>query len=142
QEVRSEWLYCVPTTKEARLFERTDGQIALSTGFREGKDLTEKTRSNALFLSVVAQFIGPLAEKILLWFRDIRVNFGIRDVAGQHYTTRLLHDDQYTGRIVEFMKKLDLGIIDIQVRGTTYAEPIAEEVRTLAGQRNQLALFD
>lgn len=144
QEVRSEWLFCVPTSKEARLFDRKYGEITVSNAFKEGKDLTDKTRSNALFISVVAQFNGPLAEKILLWFRDLRINFGIRDVAGQQYTKRLLSNDRYKAQIVEFMKRLDLGIVDIQYRGTVEEEIVSDESRLLSRQLRlqEATLFD
>jgi len=57
KQVISEWLFSVPSTKEASLFVREADEIKPSPRFfKEGKALENKTRSNALFLSVVAQF--------------------------------------------------------------------------------------
>lgn len=51
----------------ARLFERVGDVIQLGVGFREGKEIAGRTRPNALFLSVVAQFNGSIAQAITQW---------------------------------------------------------------------------
>ncbi len=57
QAVLSEWLYRKsPTAKEARLFTREGQNFRISnTNFKEGSGLQERTRPNALLLSVCAQ---------------------------------------------------------------------------------------
>ncbi|MEB3830882.1 hypothetical protein [Phormidium sp. CCY1219] len=48
------------------LFERKKENFSIRQSFKEGKKLNNKTRSNALFISVVAQFNGEISQKILL----------------------------------------------------------------------------
>lgn len=68
ERVTSEWLFAYGTTKEANLFQRDLDEIRLSaTKFKEGKGLEDKTRKNALFLSVVAQFNGNISRSLLAW---------------------------------------------------------------------------
>ena len=69
--VDSEWLFFVPTIKEAKLFTREGNNISLGVNFKEGRGLKEKTRNNALFLSVAAQFNGEISRSILNWFRQL-----------------------------------------------------------------------
>ncbi len=66
KRVESEWLFWVPTVKEARLFvwERDEINVSKRSG-EESKGLQGKTRPNALFLSVVGQFNGPISMETL-----------------------------------------------------------------------------
>ncbi|MDO9586094.1 MAG: AAA family ATPase, partial [Syntrophales bacterium] len=53
KRIHSEWLFTVPKTKEAELFVREGNKITVNlTRFKEGRGLEDKTRDNALFLSV------------------------------------------------------------------------------------------
>lgn len=113
QHVVSEWLFYVPNKREAKIFVRERDSIKLSNVFKEGKGITDKTRSNALFLSVAAQFNGAISQKILLWFINLNVTLGIEDRAYFHYTVDSFENNQHKNDIIEFVKKLDLGIDDI-----------------------------
>jgi uncharacterized protein len=62
--VVSEWLFYVPKLRETKLFEREDNHIKISKTYK-ADGIQEKTRNNALFLSVSAQFNVGIAEKIL-----------------------------------------------------------------------------
>ncbi len=73
KRVVSEWLFSAKTKKESKLFIRNKNQIDLGLKFKEGKKLDEKTRDNALFLSVVAQFNGETSIKIMKWFRKLNI---------------------------------------------------------------------
>lgn len=96
QEVVSEWLFNVPTNKEVKLFERRNGKIIpSSTQFKEGKGVEDKTRNNALFLSVVAQFNGAISQRILQWFRSFSVISGLSDLGTREYTIRCLQSDKH-----------------------------------------------
>src|SRR5260221_293298 len=60
--VETEWLFCKKNSiRETRLFTRERGRIRTNNAFSEGKGLEARTRPNALFLSVVAQFNGRIA---------------------------------------------------------------------------------
>lgn len=69
ERVISEWLFHVPKVKEINLFQRNFDQIEVKKQFeKQGKEIFERTRPNALFLSVVAQFNGKIATNISLLF--------------------------------------------------------------------------
>jgi AAA15 family ATPase/GTPase len=113
-QVVSEWLFYVPSTKEARLFMRDEQGIQCARTFKEGRGLAEKTRPNALFLSVVAQFNGLVSGKVLKWFRELGVISGLSDRAYQNFTLRQFEEEAYRQEIVRWVKSFDLGIDDIQ----------------------------
>ncbi|MEP7343186.1 MAG: ATP-binding protein [Acidobacteriota bacterium] len=115
EKVVSEWLFFTPKTKEAKLFTRDSSGIALSGSFKEGKGIVERTRTNALFLSVVAQFNGAIAERILSWFRRLGIISSTVDLGIRNYTVKCLESDDVRSDIVKLIKRLDLGIDDFQI---------------------------
>jgi AAA15 family ATPase/GTPase len=110
--VLREWLYESRSSRESMLFEREGSQISLGSRFRkEGRGLAEKTRENALFLSVVANFNGPRAVKIARWFGDVNVIDGLGGGRCSEATVKALEKDR--GRLRAFLRYLrvaDLGI--------------------------------
>jgi hypothetical protein len=127
--VVAEWLYHVPTVREAKLFERRDGRpYDLSPTFKEGKDLWAKTRDNALFLSVVAQFNGPIARSLLDWFGNLGVISGLDDDVLFLRTLEMLKDIPSRDAIVQFVKSLDLGVDDIETRKTPWRPQLPKDV--------------
>lgn len=87
KQVIAEWLCHTPKNKEYKLFNRHDRVFSINQrSFKEGKNLEDKTRINALFLSVVAQFNGELSQKILVWFSDLGVISGIQSHLYNRYT--------------------------------------------------------
>jgi len=113
ERIVAEWLFSVPTTKEANLFVRDENGIKTSPKFKEGKGLEEKTRPNALFLSVVAQFNGLVAKKVLGWFQQVGFVSGLDDTGYRNFTVSHFADGSLRSGILGLVKKLDLGINDI-----------------------------
>ncbi len=136
-QVISEWLFSFPSTKEATLFIREENTIKPSSRFfKEGKGLEEKTRSNALFLSVASQFNGEIAQSILKWFRRIGVVSGLEDTLYRTFTIRQIIEGKHKNEIIQLVKSLDLGISEIEgikLDKTQVALPpsMPEELRTL-----------
>jgi len=124
QQVVAEWLYRTPTRREAKLFDRRLDDIQLGASFKEGHNLQQRTRPNALFLSVVAQFNGEVASAILRWFAELNARLGVKDIADRKDTLRLLEKDEYKDKIVQLVQQLDLGIQDL------YLEPRAGSTDT------------
>lgn len=58
QTIHSEWLFEAVEKIEKPLFIRDKEGIEIMKSFSEGRDLEERTRENALFLTVVDQFNG------------------------------------------------------------------------------------
>ncbi|TAG89404.1 MAG: ATP-binding protein [Oscillatoriales cyanobacterium] len=115
REVVSEWLFQADDSEEKMLFERDFDKCILGD-FPEGQGISDKTRSNALFLSVVAQFNGQISGKILLWFsKTLQLISGLQDRQYRKETLESFEDDRHGRDIIEFIKKLDLGIADIEI---------------------------
>ncbi|HMA37265.1 MAG TPA: ATP-binding protein [Chloroflexia bacterium] len=117
ERVIAEWLFYTPKSREARLFQREQGAdeetIVISPAFKEGRQLKKVTRSNALFLSVAAQFKGKIAEDIRAWFSQINVSLGVAlemDLA----TLQQFHEIADKRAILQLIRDLDLGIRDIE----------------------------
>ncbi|WP_333274240.1 ATP-binding protein [Microcoleus sp. D3_18_C2] len=116
REVVSEWLFQADDSQEKMLFERDFDNYILDD-FPEGQGISDKTRSNALFLSVVAQFNGKISGKILLWFsKTLQLISGLQDRQYREETLESFENDRHRHDIIEFIKKLDLGIADIQIK--------------------------
>ncbi len=131
ERVEREWLFHVPRSREARLFERMENNIQLGGGFKEGREIDEHTRPNALFLSVVAQFNGPIAQAVTQWFRTLGLAPGLEDVGMRSYTLRSFVDGAYRDDIRELMKRLDLGIEDVIVERIAAPDYEPYAVRTM-----------
>ncbi len=139
QQVVSEWLFYVPKTRETKLFVRELDRFELSKRFKEGQGITDKTRNNALFLSVVAQFNGEIAKKILLWFsRTLNVISGLDDKTYRSYTVGYFDNKQYSADIIQFINKLDLGIDNIQIEKTPITEVSLTKVLGELSRRKSL----
>ncbi|PWH13343.1 MAG: abortive infection protein [Anaerolineae bacterium] len=118
QCVRSEWLYQTKQ-RETRLFVRETDRFEVTTSFRKSTHLLEKyVRSNALFLSVLAQFNHPLAIELVDWFRNrLRGISGIMDDTYAGFTLQQFETDETVAlRIRNLIRFADLGILDLGVR--------------------------
>ena len=113
--VHAEWLYHVPRVKETKLFIRKGDEFEISGIFREGKGLQDKTRKNALYLSVVAQFNGSISQNVLRWFQNVAVISGLHDFAYRRYTMNLLEEEDSRRAVFAFIEKMDLGFSDFEV---------------------------
>lgn len=141
--VEAEWLYFVPSTREAKLFERERDNISIGeTYFREGKDLEGRTRPNALFLTVVAQFDGHIAQTIAEWFRQLTISFHRDDEVLLFHTIQKLQNDQQTAQIRGFVQRLDLDIEDFQVVPRSGENPLnsGKKMFSKATERRAVAL--
>jgi len=117
EKVVSEWLFYVPDENdEVNLFSRQGQQFDYTDKFKEGNGIAEKTRNNALFLSVSAQFNGRISSKLLIWFKD-RLNTisGLSDRALYYRTIRHLEDSEKRSKVIGLIQKFDIGIDDIQL---------------------------
>lgn len=114
KNIVSEWLSYVTKKRKTRLFERKNQDFNISKKF-QGEDIQSKTRENALFISVAAQFNVEIAKKLLDWVtKKIQIISGLNSYST--YTFKYLeagHDNRE--EIIQLIKNLDLGIRDIRV---------------------------
>ncbi len=139
--VRKEWLFCTEKSKEDTLFLRDGDGIDVSGDFGEGKELEEKTRNNALFLSVVAQFNGVIAGGILKWFRGFRTLHGLLDRQYEKFTMQLLQNETMRPLLVEFIRRADVGIKDLSVSEVPGDEQILQGFPEILQEARKLRQF-
>ncbi|MDX2245423.1 MAG: ATP-binding protein [Bacteroidia bacterium] len=121
EKIHSEWLFSLKnetSAKETKLFTREFQEIKPNRQFfKEGKGLEDKTRSNALFLSTVAQLNGEIATRIIQFFRkDFRVVSGLEDENYASFTIdKCRTDPRFKTQLVEFFKNIRIGFEDMEI---------------------------
>ena len=115
-QVTSEWLFRKqPGIKPATLFTREGSAIVPNPEFfKEGKGLEERTRPNALFLSVCAQLNGPEATKIIEWIRRLRSVSGLHDSQVLGFTASRLENPGHRNRLLELARQADFNITSLR----------------------------
>ena len=112
-KIVEEWLYRTDGNKEEMLFERNNQDIQIDENkFQEGLSISDKTRENALFLSVVANFNGQISGKVIRWFLAKLVVLVSELPNG--VTSRILKQQKFKDEFIKIFKKLDLFIEDIK----------------------------
>lgn len=117
--VHSEWLYQKSNKKRAKeveLFYREKDKFDIHSKFIVGKEVAGKkmVRSNALLLSVAAQFNDPTSVEIMGWLNDTTIISSSNDEKIWNIATIQLDDAKMKQRIVEFSRYADLGIENIE----------------------------
>lgn len=112
--IHTEKLIAHKGSKKTKLFERIQNQITVFKPFSEGLKLEARTRSNALFISVCANFDGTISKSILRWFRNLNVISGISDEGLINFTREILEDDR-KHQIAALLKNFNLGIERIEL---------------------------
>lgn len=122
--IKEEWLYQKKLKKyaqEVALFTRLNREFNLGSSFSEAKDIESKTRENALFLPVVAQWNGSISQEILAWFDKLTIISNLRSEEFKHFSFEMLEDEEFRERIVKFIKSADTGITDIKKKKIDFA---------------------
>lgn len=114
--VRSEWLFEAKKQKEKFLFLRENDAIEVSKEFKEGKNLEERTRDNALFLAVCDQFNGSIAKRILSWFNQWLAISGVEHANYRKTLFRMLDAPPIRENLVKIVQQVNLGFVDIQLQ--------------------------
>lgn len=115
--VAGEWLYHRSNKKEVEIFHREGQKFELHSSFKIGNFFVKENmiRSNALMLSVAAQFNDDLAKKIFEWFRKFRHLSGLREEEYMGYSLHKASEKTGKKKILEWLKYADIGIDDIRV---------------------------
>lgn len=117
--VHSEWLYQKANKKRAKeveLFYRDEDGFNIHSKFIIGKELINKqmVRTNALLLSVAAQFNDAVAVEIVKWLNDTTIISGSNEKNIWDSAAIRLDDLKMKQRIVDFSRYADLGIENIE----------------------------
>jgi uncharacterized protein len=115
EKVRSEWLYYVPKMRETRLFDRQENNFDIAKVYK-ADGIAVKTRGNALFLSVSAQFNIKKSEKILNWLTyGFNLVSGLNDENLLRGTTSFLFRSDIHDKAIKLIKSMDLDIVGIEI---------------------------
>lgn len=114
--IKSEWLMEAKKIAEKYLFVREGDGIDVSPQYKEAKDLEEKTRDNALFLSVIDQFNGKLASQIMKWFDNFITISGLRHERYKSVTFEMLEKEESKHLLQSFYNDLDLGFNNVAIK--------------------------
>jgi AAA15 family ATPase/GTPase len=113
REIVSEWLFETVKKTENYLFLRQKDGIDVAKNYQEGQNLEEKTRDNALYLSVVDQFNGHTAKKIMQWFSHFVIFSGLQHE--NYETATFIKLLEKKSSIPDFYKSLDLGFDGLSI---------------------------
>lgn len=114
ERVHKEWLFQTKQKAEKPLFIREMDAIECFSKFKEGAGLESKTRENALFVSVVANFAGPLSGEILDYMKKLTI---VPDAINRFpfIFMGFLRTNLYQKKVIELIKLLDLGIKNLSI---------------------------
>lgn len=125
-----EWLIAYPKGRAQRWFSRIFDEKTKVSEFKFSEFLTgqkiiwqKATRNNALFLSTAVQLNSEQLKPVFNWFKESlrflgstsstsKANFG--------FTALKCENEKFKSRIVDFMKKADFDIHDIQIEKETF----------------------
>jgi uncharacterized protein len=117
ERVEREWLFeRVGDEDEQRCFERERARYEAGPGWYRDASLEQRTRAEALHLSVAAAFNHPQATLVLGWFRRLQLIGGL-EMFGTA-TTTLLGDEAHGETIRALVRRLDFGIDDLVVHSS------------------------
>ena len=109
-----EWLYRT-RAREAAMFRRDEMDFSVKDGFSEGRGLTERTRPEALFLSVVAQFNGRIAQKVVGAVANLNIVSGLDDTPLFNRVVQTLEDHHLRRRAASFVAAFDTSVQNLRV---------------------------
>jgi uncharacterized protein len=114
RSVIEEWLYRKESgRKETELFSRDKQTIKVGKSFREGQKLEDKTRENALFLSVCAQLNGATARAIVAAFGKLIILTSTHDQLMWRIPAAVVNRSKaYREKLLTFLRISDLGMVD------------------------------
>lgn len=124
-EVNKEWLFRKSTGREVNIFEREGDIIDVSNGLKGSKKVIdaaiEATRPNALFLSIGDMLNLEEPKKIMQWFKYLHMIDGLN--TDDDIRTVTLHNiSAYNVSIQDYIRSLNLGILDVQIATRDFDE--------------------
>ncbi|MBC3786840.1 AAA family ATPase [Spirosoma utsteinense] len=138
KSVKAEWLFETKKAREKYLFLRQDSDIEVVKEFKEGKSLEERTRENALFLSVCDQFNGPVAKRIFEWFRQLLYTSGIDHDLYRNHLLQLLDAPPVREELMAIIGKMNFGFTAIGLQKAA----MSKDYLSAFSEENQQRFFD
>jgi AAA15 family ATPase/GTPase len=117
-KVSSEWLFGTANKNEVEYYTREGTAININKErFREGIGLESRTRTDNLFLNVVAEFNGQISQEILIYFAAINIARG-NDTIFENgplnsLSMKILKNENSKLKLLELMQIADSSLVDI-----------------------------
>ncbi len=137
KHIINESLYAYPNGKRQELFLRTKNSDnsyfwKINASLKKEKGISDLTMENVLFLSRAATLDSQKFKPIYDWFSN-SINIFIlsngMDI-GSDYTDKMIVEDPVRRfELLQFMKKADFGISEIQVNENTNLQTAADRIR-------------
>lgn len=137
KQVVEEWLFFYNNKKQENVFIRSNQIFNINKVLRSGEYknkiqmLTELTRENALFISVLAQFNVKIAKITFDWFDKSTIVFDANNQEIIDFTANILNEDFYNSKINGIISKSDLGFTSVHTEEKIKA--IAERTKLSEG---------
>ena len=133
----AEWLYAFPKSHRQTLFERAGDEFHFGRGLRgQNRVIARLTRPNSLFLSAAAQNDHEQLSEVFSYFRSIR---GDRNIAAnEEEVSERFTGKELDGRVIDFLRKIDTGVINYRLSETELSEKdlgISRELFTLLAKQ-------
>ena len=122
KKVVGEWLYI----DEKEYFNRIENDFHL-TDFPEGKSLQTKTRTNALFISVCANFNGDISKQVIGFFYQMRIVLVLESNEKPSFK------NEYFDRLTALIRVADVGISGIIKKRVTEKQVEEFAIRNING---------
>ncbi|MFC0866382.1 ATP/GTP-binding protein [Sphaerimonospora cavernae] len=127
ERVQAEWLHAYPKGRRQIWFDRDGDEIHFAgEGLRgEKQDLVRKTRPDALFLAVAAEWNNEQLLPVFEWFRDnVWLISPEQDLPGRQRFTqeRATRDGQFRDQVSRLMAVADLGIVGFDLNSLRRGE--------------------
>jgi uncharacterized protein len=126
KHIHGEWLVRTTKRKDEAVFVRARQEYNIDKRFRselKGKAdfLSELTRPNSLFLSVMSQFNIDIAREITKWFADCIVAHDTDHLVLIDFSARLMGNPTYRKLLNDIIKGSGLGIESIEEKIKDYS---------------------
>lgn len=130
-KIISEWLFGTANKNEVEYFTRDEQKISINRErFKEGIGLESKTREDNLFLNVIYESNGRIANIVRNYLSGIFVVQGLDEKTLQSFSYNLLQNKANKHRILEILKLADSDIYDISLE-----ENYDKKTRQIISQR-------
>lgn len=134
-KITSEWLFGTANKNEVEFFTRDEQKIYINKErFKEGNGLEAKTREDNLFLNVVLEFNGRIANVVRNYLSEIFIVQGLDEKILQSFSYNLILNKANKHRLLEIVKLADSDIHNIDLE-----ENYDQKTRKIISQRK---IFD
>jgi uncharacterized protein len=134
-KITSEWLFGTANKNEVEFFTRDEQKIYINKErFKEGIGLETKAREDKLFLNVVFEFNGKIANVIKGYLSEIFIVQGLDEKIVQSFSYNLIQNKANKHRLLEILKLADSDIYDVGLE-----ENYDQKTRKIISQRK---IFD